>query len=99
MKAPAAPLAALALVYALALPEEHLAWTLFVALVFLPGILAVSVAAGRHRAMPGGALLGRLSYPLYGIHVPLLAIAAGGSSGSPAACPSMPGGCCSCPRS
>jgi peptidoglycan/LPS O-acetylase OafA/YrhL len=77
MKAPAAPLAALALVYALALPEEHLAWTLFVALVFLPGILAVSVAAGRHRAMPGGALLGRLSYPLYGIHVPLLAIAAG----------------------
>ncbi|HIQ18461.1 MAG TPA: acyltransferase [Novosphingobium capsulatum] len=78
MKAPAAPLAALALVYALALPEEHLAWTLFVALVFLPGILAVSVTAGRHRAMPGGALLGRLSYPLYGIHVPLLAIAAGG---------------------
>lgn len=77
MVALAAPVAALALVYAMALPVQRLPWTLFLAMVFLPCVLVVAVAAGRHRAVPGGAWLGRVSYPLYGIHVPLLAIASG----------------------
>lgn len=73
----AAPFAALALVYALALPVQHLPWTLFLAMVFLPCVMVLAVAAGRHGAVPGGAWLGRVSYPLYGIHVPLLAAVAG----------------------
>lgn len=72
-----APIAALALVYALALPVQRLPWTLFLAMVFLPCVLILAVAAGRHAAVPGGTWLGRISYPLYGIHVPLLAIVAG----------------------
>jgi peptidoglycan/LPS O-acetylase OafA/YrhL len=72
-----APIAALALVYALALPVQRLPWTLFLAMVFLPCVLILAVAAGRHAAVPGGAWLGRISYPLYGIHVPLLAIVCG----------------------
>ncbi|WP_062785174.1 acyltransferase family protein [Novosphingobium capsulatum] len=77
MNRAAATLAALALVYALALPVQHLPWTLFMAMAFLPCVLVVAVAAGSHRAMPGGTWLGRISYPLYGIHVPLLAIVSG----------------------
>jgi len=73
----AAPLAALALVYALALPVQQLAWTLFLVLAFLPCVLVLAVATGHYPAMPGGTWLGRISYPLYGIHVPLLAIVAG----------------------
>jgi peptidoglycan/LPS O-acetylase OafA/YrhL len=61
----AAVIALLALVYFLALPIARVGWELAVTLVCLPAVLA------------GGALLGRLSYPLYGIHLPLIAMLAG----------------------
>lgn len=65
------------LVYFLTLPIAAVAWELTVVLICLPAILALAVAAGREAVLPGGALLGRLSYPLYGLHMPLIAIASG----------------------
>jgi peptidoglycan/LPS O-acetylase OafA/YrhL len=50
---------------------------LAVVVICLPAILALAVAAGQEAVMPGGALLGRLSYPLYGLHLPLIALASG----------------------
>lgn len=73
----AAPLAAFALLYALALPLQQTGWTLFLAMAFLPAVMVLAISAGRYHALPGGAWLGWVSYPLYGIHVPLLAIFAG----------------------
>jgi peptidoglycan/LPS O-acetylase OafA/YrhL len=66
-----------ALVYFLTLPLPVLGWQLLVVLVCMPAVLLVAVAAGQERVLPGGALLGRLSYPVYGTHVPVLALAAG----------------------
>lgn len=73
-----AALALAALVYFLALPLAVLGWQLLIVLVCMPAVLLVAMAAGREAVLPGGALLGRLSYPLYGTHVPLLALCAGG---------------------
>jgi len=70
-------LAVAALVYFLALPITAIGWTLAVVLVCLPAVLIIAVAAGREVALPGGALLGRLSFPLYGVHVPLIAAIGG----------------------
>lgn len=73
----AALAALMALVYFLALPVTAIGWTLAVVLVCLPAVMMVAVAAGREVVLPGGALLGRLSYPLYGIHLPLIAAICG----------------------
>jgi peptidoglycan/LPS O-acetylase OafA/YrhL len=72
-----AALAAGALLFAMALPVREVAWTMFVAIVLMPAVLALSISAGRYHAIPGGRWLGRISYPLYGIHVPLLSLYAG----------------------
>lgn len=77
MGRPSAITALAALVYFLALPLPVLGWQLFIVLVCMPAVLLVAVAAGQEQVLPGGTLLGRLSYPLYGTHVPLLALAAG----------------------
>ncbi|WP_421853408.1 acyltransferase family protein [Novosphingobium sp.] len=66
-----------ALVYFLVLPLAVLAWQLLIVLVCLPAVMLIAIASGREAVLPGGALLGRLSYPLYGTHVPLLALTAG----------------------
>lgn len=66
-----------ALVYFLVLPLGVLGWQLLIVLVCMPAVLLVAVAAGHEAVLPGGRLLGRLSYPLYGTHVPLLALMAG----------------------
>lgn len=73
----AAAYALIIMVYFLALPVVAVAWELVVVLVCLPAILALAVAAGPQAVLPGGALLGRLSYPVYALHVPLIAMAAG----------------------
>lgn len=73
----AALVATLALLYALALPIPRLPWTLFLVMAFLPAVLIIAVGAGKHTIIPGGTWLGLISYPLYGIHEPLLAIASG----------------------
>ncbi|GEO00923.1 acetyltransferase [Novosphingobium sediminis] len=65
------------LVYFLILPLPLLGWQLLIVLVCMPAVLLVAIAAGQEKVLPGGALLGRLSYPLYGTHVPLLALTAG----------------------
>lgn len=77
MGRPSAIMALTALVYFLALPLPLLGWRLLIVLVCMPAVLLVAVAAGKEQVLPGGTLLGRLSYPLYGIHVPLLALTAG----------------------
>lgn len=77
MGRPGAIIALIAIVYFLSLPLPMLGWHLLVVLLCMPAVLLVAVAAGEERVLPGGALLGRLSYPLYGTHVPLLAISAG----------------------
>ena len=77
MGRPSAIMALTALVYFLALPLPVLGWQLLIVLVCMPAVLLVAVAAGKEQVLPGGTLLGRLSYPLYGIHVPLLALTAG----------------------
>jgi peptidoglycan/LPS O-acetylase OafA/YrhL len=69
--------ALVALLYFLALPLHAVGWSLVVVLVCLPAVLAVAIAAGDCAVLPAGAFLGRLSYPLYGVHVPLIAVAAG----------------------
>lgn len=73
----AAWLALAALVYFLALPLTTVGWTLAVVLVCLPAVMVVAVSAGREAVLPGGALLGRLSYPAYGLHLPLIALVCG----------------------
>ena len=73
----AACLALIALAYFLALPLPAIGWTLPVVLLCLPAVMVLAVAAGREAVLPGGALLGRLSYPVYGIHLPLIAVMAG----------------------
>ena len=73
----AACLAMVALVYFLALPLSEIGWILPVVLLFLPAVMVLAVAAGQEAVLPGGALLGRLSYPVYGIHLPLIAVMAG----------------------
>ncbi len=77
MGRPSAVIALMALVYFLTLPLPMLGWQLLIVLVCMPAVLLVAIAAGHERVLPAGALLGRLSYPVYGIHVPLLALAAG----------------------
>ncbi len=77
MGRPSAVMALIALVYFLALPLPLLGWQLLIVLVCMPAVLLVAIAAGQEEVLPGGALLGRLSYPLYGTHVPLLALTAG----------------------
>ncbi|WP_421837106.1 acyltransferase family protein [Novosphingobium sp.] len=77
MGRPSAIMVLAALVYFLTLPLPVLGWQLLVVLVCMPAVLMVAVAAGQEHVLPGGALLGRLSYPVYGTHVPLLALAAG----------------------
>ena len=70
-------LALAALLYFLALPLPALGWQLAVVLICMPAVLLLAVSAGRASVVPGGALLGRLSYPVYGTHFPLLALWAG----------------------
>jgi peptidoglycan/LPS O-acetylase OafA/YrhL len=65
-----------ALVYLMALPLVAIGWTLAVVLLCLPAVLVIAVAAGQHAVLPGGAFLGRLSYPLYATHLPLIALIA-----------------------
>lgn len=77
MGQPSAIMALAALVYFLVLPLPLLGWQLLIVLVCMPAVLLVAIAAGQEQVLPGGALLGRLSYPLYGTHVPLLALASG----------------------
>lgn len=77
MGRPSAVIALTALVYFLVLPLSALGWQLLIVLLCMPAVLLVAVAAGREKVLPGGAWLGQLSYPLYGTHVPLLAVAAG----------------------
>lgn len=67
-----------ALLYFLILPLPALGWQLAVVLVCMPGTLLLAVASGDALVVPAGALLGRLSYPLYATHVPLIALCAGG---------------------
>ena len=73
----AAAIALIALLYFLMLPVAAVLWELAVVLVCLPAIMALAIAAGHAAVLPGGALLGRLSYPLYGLHLPLIAMASG----------------------
>lgn len=77
MGSSAAIVAVAALIYFLALPLHTVGWSLVVVLVCLPAVLALAVAAGECAVLPSGTLLGRLSYPLYGIHVPLIAAMSG----------------------
>ena len=70
-------LALAALLYFLALPLPAIGWQLAVVLICMPAVLLLAVSAGRASVVPGGALLGRLSYPVYGTHFPLLALWAG----------------------
>lgn len=72
-----ARMALIALVYFLILPLPLLGWQMLIVLLCMPAVLLVAVAAGQEKVLPGGAWLGRLSYPLYGTHVPLLALTAG----------------------
>lgn len=65
-------LAIAVLLFIFALPVEHPAWTAFAAIVLLPCAMILAIAAGRHRIVRGGTFLGAISYPLYGIHSPLL---------------------------
>lgn len=65
------------LVYFLCLPVVAVAWTLVVALLCMPALLALAVAVEDQRVGPAGAWLGRVSYPLYAVHFPLIALFAG----------------------
>lgn len=58
-------------------PLQDLRWTLFVEFAIMPPLLVAAVALPDQHAGPIGTMLGRLSYPLYAIHMPLLALFAG----------------------
>lgn len=67
-----------ALLYFLILPLTALGWQMAVVLVCMPAVLVLAVSSGDAAVVPAGGLLGRLSYPLYATHVPLIALSAGG---------------------
>lgn len=70
--------AALLLILSLCLPINDVRWTLFVTAVILPCTLVLAVIAGHRTVIPGGRFLGAVSYPVYGLHVPILALYSGG---------------------
>jgi len=65
------------LLIALMVPSQDLRWTMIVEFALLPPLLVAAVALPDQRAGRAGEWLGRCSYPLYAIHVPLLALVSG----------------------
>jgi peptidoglycan/LPS O-acetylase OafA/YrhL len=59
------------------LPIHHVAWFLACVLVLLPFAVACGMSAGDRRFSPLDDVLGRISYPLYAIHYPILMMGAG----------------------
>ncbi|PZQ57443.1 MAG: hypothetical protein DI555_00455 [Novosphingobium pentaromativorans] len=65
------------IVVALVMPLHSIRWSLPMTILVLPLALVLAVSAGHQKVLPGASLLGAISYPLYGLHVPLLALYSG----------------------
>lgn len=72
------PICALAIILIFILaPFQSVYWHLFGVLVGMPLAVVLGLMTGARKIIPGDDLLGRISYPLYVIHVPLLMFASG----------------------
>lgn len=74
---PAALAAGVMVVTALVIPLHAVSWTIAMTLVVLPAALLLAVCAGRQHLIPGAPFLGAISYAVYGLHVPFLALYSG----------------------
>jgi peptidoglycan/LPS O-acetylase OafA/YrhL len=62
---------------AILMPLRSLTWDILCVVIVLPLAVILGVATGSRRIFQIDEMLGRLSYPLYAIHLPLLMFAAG----------------------
>lgn len=67
------------LILFLAAPISGNGWTLGIAALGLPLILMLAICSPNGSGIPGTRFLGSISYALYGIHVPILALYSGGA--------------------
>ncbi|MGH6744650.1 peptidoglycan/LPS O-acetylase OafA/YrhL [Novosphingobium sp. PhB55] len=73
----AAAIAIMVTVAALALPVSDVSWVVAMTTLALPAALVLAVCSGRQSIVPGARFLGTISYAVYGLHVPFLALYSG----------------------
>lgn len=73
----AATVAVILVIAALVIPLQDTSWTITMAIVVLPAALLLAVCAGHQSLIPGAPYLGAISYAVYGLHVPFLALYSG----------------------
>lgn len=73
----AAMIAVILVIAALVIPLQAVPWTITMTIFVLPGALLLAVCAGYQSLIPGASFLGAISYAVYGLHVPFLALYSG----------------------
>lgn len=73
----AASLSVALIIAALVLPLHATPWLIALTVMVLPAALLLAVCAGHQHLIPGAGFLGAISYAVYGLHVPFLALYSG----------------------